>query len=201
MLSYIYGRLEEKSDGIAVIDVNGVGYEVMVTNSCYCALPSLGEMVKIYVYMRVSEDDISLFGFDSLREKNLFLKLLSVSGVGSKTAIQILSGIKLQDLINSNSREDSRYIANIKGIGKKTAERIILELKDKINPFEYVLPIEMKHNIDETKISSVIEDAVLVLVSLGVSKSQATKLCKEVYSTGDSADVIVQNALKNMGNI
>lgn len=199
MLSYISGRLEDKYEGIAIVEAGGLGYEVMVTNSCFCSLPNVGEQVRIYVDLQITkENEIFLYGFDSLREKNLYLQLVSVSGVGSKTALQILSGMKLEDLINSIAREDPRYISNVKGIGKKTAERIVLELKDKINPFEFVLPIEMKHDLVESDNLNIIEDAVLVLVSLGLNKTQATKLCKEVYSNGDTADVVVQKALKNM---
>lgn len=194
MIGFVNGILRFKGDGVAVVECGGIGYEVYLTNSAYCNLPDLDEQVKLFTWMLVKEDEMSLFGFESLEEKSLFLQLISVSGVGAKTALQILSGVKLRDLVNAIVGEDTTLIAKIKGIGKKTAERIVLELKDKLNPYEYVLPLfEAQNQTDPTAIS----DAVVVLTSLGISKQQASMLARKVSSAGDTAEDIVSKALKN----
>jgi len=195
MLAFINGILREKYEGIAVIECGGLGYEVILTNSAFCNLPNEDEQVKLPTYLLVREDEWLIFGFSSVEEKNLFLQLITVSGVGAKTAIQILSGVKQSDLVNSIVSGDSHLIATVKGIGKKTAERIVLELKDKLNPYEYVLPLfETRQESDPTAI----EDAVLVLTSLGINKHQATQLARKVADPSDNAEQIVAKALRNM---
>ena len=196
MFAFLNGILRAKYDGIALIECGGIGYEVVVTNSAYCNLPEIDENVKVYTYLHLREDEIMIFGFESMEEKNLFLRLITVSGVGSKTAIQILSGIKQSDLVNAIVGNNVQLIANIKGIGKKTAERIILELKDKLNPYDYVLPLFDKR--DESN-PTAINDAVMVLTSLGISKQQASILARKVAESTDNAEQIVAKALRNMG--
>ena len=195
MFAFLNGTLRAKYDGIALIECGGIGYEVVVTNSAYCSLPEVDENVKVYTYLHIREDEVMIFGFESMEEKNLFLRLISVSGVGSKTAIQILSGIKQSDLVNAIVGNNVQLIANIKGIGKKTAERIILELKDKLNPYDYVLPLFDKHDESDP---TAINDAVMVLTSLGISKQQASILARKVAQSTDNAEQIVAKALKNM---
>ncbi len=197
MLAFLNGILRAKYEGIAIVECGGVGYEIMVTNSTFCNLPDEDEQVKIYTYMNVREDEITLFGFESMEEKNLFLQLITVGGIGAKTAIQILSGIKQSDLVNSIVAGDVHLIANIKGIGKKTAERIVLELKDKLNPYEYVLPLfDNQSQSDPTAI----DDAVLVLTSLGINKHEASRLARKVATSTDTAEQIVAKSLHEMGN-
>ena len=179
------------------MEVGGVGFLIAVTNSCMANLPNIDEEVKIYTYMQVKEDELSLFGFVSPEEKKFFMQLISVSGVGSKTALQILSAERMTTLISSIINEDSSVIANCKGIGKKTAERIIVELKDKIKPFDYILPNET-NNTASIK-NAAIDDAVVVLTSLGIGKNEALRLAKEVAAENDTAEQIVAKALHNMG--
>jgi len=194
MIGFVNGILRYKFDGLAIVECGGVGYEVFVTNSAYCNLPDVDEQVQLHTWLLVREDEMSLFGFESLEEKSLFLNLISVSGVGAKTALQILSGVKQKDLVNAICSEDTNTIAKIKGIGKKTAERIVLELKDKLNPYDYVLPIFEAQNQTDP---SAIEDAVVVLTSLGITKQKASLLARKVASGGDTAEDIVAKALKN----
>ena len=197
MIGFVNGILRYKFDGLAIVECGGVGYEVFVTNSAFCNLPNVDEQVQLHTWLLVREDEMSLFGFESMEEKSLFLNLISVSGVGAKTALQILSGVKQKDLVNAICSEDTNLIAKIKGIGKKTAERIVLELKDKLNPYNYVLPIfEAQNQTDPSQI----DDAVLVLTSLGISKQKASLLARKVASGGDTAEEIVAKALKNKDN-
>ena len=195
MIGFIKGILKEKDFNNITVDCNGVGFQIFVTNSCMANLPDLDNEVQIYTYLHVREDEMSLYGFVSPEEKRLFLQLITVSGVGSKTAIQILSAERMSAIINSIINEDSSVIASCKGIGKKVAEKIIVELKDKIKPLDYILPNESIFAQNNENI----EGAIIVLTSLGMSKTQASKLAREVASENDTAEQIVAKALHNMG--
>lgn len=195
MIGFIKGILKEKDFNNITVDCNGVGFQIFVTNSCMANLPDIDNEVQIYTYLHVREDEMSLYGFVSQEEKRLFLQLITVSGVGSKTAIQILSAERMSAIINSIINEDSSVIASCKGIGKKVAEKIIVELKDKIRPLDYILPNESIFAQNNENI----EEAVIVLTSLGMSKTQASKLAREVASENDTAEQIVAKALHNMG--
>ena len=199
MLGFIKGILRDKDYDNITVECGGVGFNIMVTNSCMANLPGLDEEVKIYTYLHVREDEMSLYGFESPEEKRLFLQLITVSGVGSKTAIGILSAERMSAIINSIINEDTSVIANCKGIGKKTAERIILELKDKIKPFDYIIPNDNLFDAMQEN-SKALEDALIVLTSLGLSKNDATKKAKEVMSKHDTAEQIVAKVLHDMGN-
>ena len=199
MLGFIKGILRDKDYDNITVECGGVGFNIMVTNSCMANLPGLDEEVKIYTYLHVREDEMSLYGFESPEEKRLFLQLITVSGVGSKTAIGILSAERMSAIINSIINEDTSVIANCKGIGKKTAERIILELKDKIKPFDYIIPNDNLFNAMQEN-SKALEDALIVLTSLGLSKNDATKKAKEVMNKHDTAEQIVAKVLHDMGN-
>ena len=199
MLGFIKGILRDKDYDNITVECGGVGFNIMVTNSCMANLPGLDEEVKIYTYLHVREDEMSLYGFESPEEKRLFLQLITVSGVGSKTAIGILSAERMSAIINSIINEDTTVIANCKGIGKKTAERIILELKDKIKPFDYIIPNDNLFTAMQEN-SKALEDALIVLTSLGLSKNDATKKAKEVMTKHDTAEQIVAKVLRNMGD-
>ena len=199
MLGFVKGILIDKDYDNITVECGGVGFNIMVTNSCMANLPGLDEEVKIYTYLHVREDEMSLYGFESPEEKRLFLQLITVSGVGSKTAIGILSAERMSAIINSIINEDTSVIANCKGIGKKTAERIILELKDKIKPFDYIIPNDNLFDAMQEN-SKALEDALIVLTSLGLSKNDATKKAKEVMTKHDSAEQIVAKVLHDLGN-
>lgn len=196
MIGFLNGILREKLDNYVIIECAGIGYEVLLTNGAYCNMPDENQPVQVYTYMHIRDDELSLFGFDSREEKNLFLQLITVSGVGAKTAIQILSSVKQSDLVASIVGEDVSVIAGVKGIGKKTAERIVLELKDKINPYEYVMPVA-RDDIDTT--TTALADAIVALTSLGISKQNATILARQVADKSDTAEQIIQKALREMG--
>ncbi|MBE7076733.1 MAG: Holliday junction branch migration protein RuvA [Clostridiales bacterium] len=199
MIGFLNGILTDKDYDNVTIECNGVGFLVYVTNSCMVDLPSVGEQVKIYTYLNINkENEISLFGFSSREEKRLFLQLITVSGVGSKTALQILSCERMGVIVNSIINEDPNVIGSCKGIGKKTAERIILELKDKIKPFDYILPND---NILTATVENnqAIEDASVVLMSLGLNRNKAMELAKQCAEKHDTAEQIVAKALHQIG--
>ena len=195
MIGFVKGILREINDTTITVETGGMGFLISVTNSCMANLPKIDEEVKIYTYMHVSEDEMSLYGFVSAEEKKLFLQLISVSGVGNKTAIQILSAERMNAIVSSIINEDVSVIASCKGIGKKTAERIIVELKDKIRPLDYILPTEAIAPVKNANI----DEAVVVLTSLGLNKNEASRIAKEVAVEADSAEQIVAKALHNMG--
>lgn len=197
MIGFIKGILREKDYDNITVEVGGVGFNIYCTKSCMASLPLVDEEVKIYTYLHVREDELSLYGFVSPEEKRLFLQLITVSGIGSKTAIQILSAERMSAIVNSIINEDASVIGSCKGIGRKTAEKIIVELKDKIKPLDYILPNDnlLKATVENNQ---AIEDAVIVLTSLGLSKNNATQLAKEVADKHDTAEQIVAKALHNM---
>ena len=192
MFNYIIGKVTDKTDIYAVIENNNIGFEInMSTYSLQSLL--IGQEVKVFVYYQQKEDGVSLFGFLSREEKDLFLKLISVSGVGPKGAIAILSNITTSDLGVVIAKQDLNALSKVKGVGKKTAERILVELKDKID----ILPMELLNMPEATIESQEIDDAVEVLISLGLTKQEALKGAKQCYKQGDKAEDIIAKALAN----
>jgi holliday junction DNA helicase RuvA len=131
MIARLNGRLLEKSPPLIVVDCNGVGYEVEVPMSTFYNLPELGQPVQLLTHMVVREDAQLLYGFGSEQEKNTFKQLLKVNGIGAKSALSILSGVSVNDLMLAVSQQEVAMLTRVPGIGKKTAERLLLELKDK----------------------------------------------------------------------
>ena len=195
MISFIIGTLEEKSENGVVINCNGMGYEIQTSTATLSTLPLSGEECKIYTYLQVKEDGISLFGFTTVDERELFYKLISVSGVGPKMAITILSEMNISDLIVSILKEDTMALSRIKGLGKKTAERICLELKDKLTPVGGVLIEDKILELDE----NVLDDACEALISLGLSKNEALRLARQNANENSTAEEIIASVLRNMG--
>lgn len=192
MFSYIIGRITEKSEGQITLENNGIGYEINVSSKAMNYLENFDGEVKIYTYYQVREDGVSLYGFYSKEEKDMFLRLITVSGVGPKGAITILSGIDVTDLCVVIASQDVATLSSVKGIGKKTAERIIVELKGKVS-----LDASLLSTPHEKISSSELDDAIEVLVSLGLSKMDATRSAESVYAVGDSAENIITKALSS----
>lgn len=195
MISYIKGEIAEKLNGKLVIECGGMGFSLLVSTATLETVGPIGSEAKVHTIIQVREDDISLIGFSSLEEKNLYELLISISGVGSKVALGILSGMKLTDLIVAIASGDTHALSRIKGLGKKTAERIVLELQDKVTPGG-VTPLERGFIIDN---EDAIEGAYQVLLSLGLTKNEALHLARMYSKDTNSAEEIVANALKNMG--
>lgn len=197
MYSYIIGVVTHKEEGKISLENNGIGYEINVSGFTLDSIEFENEPVKIFTYLVVREDEMSLYGFSCIEEKDMFLKLISVSGIGPKMAIGILSEISISGLITAIASEDLKTICKIKGLGKKTAERLILELKDKVNPME---AIAMGQEIEADEVDEqVFDDAVSTLASLGVGKNEAYKLVKQVATKDMSLEQIITNVLRGMG--
>lgn len=193
MISFLIGIIEEKQENMLVLNVNGVGYEINVSANTLSSLPMEGEKVKILTYMAVREDGVYLFGFSSKEERELFFKLISVSGIGPKMAISILSGLSLSDLVMAIINQDHKLLSKIKGLGKKTAERICLELKDKLSI--------TGENIENASFGGDYnEDAVQMatdtLISLGINKNDAYMLARANATAESTAEEIISKSLR-----
>ena len=171
MIAILKGKLEEKQTTGIVLDVNGVGYELAVPMSTFCNLPDAGREVRLYVQMVVREDAILLYGFLTREEKSAFQALVKVSGIGSKTALAVLSGMSVQDLASAVSNEQSDLLTRVPGIGKKTAARLVLELKGKLGPELEAAAVGPQG----TAPSSVQADVIAGLVALGYSERDAAE--------------------------
>ena len=200
MIAFLVGTIEEKYENVLVMDVNGVGYELLISNNTLVALPNVNETTKVLTYLHVKEDGVALYGFATPEEKSIFMKLITVSGVGPKMAITILSGMKISDLIVAISREDVSLLSKIKGLGKKTAERICLELKDKISTTGFETDLfNYKENLGNFINENALKDAVDTLIALGVNKNEAYGLARANAGDGATAEEIILKVLRQLG--
>ena len=202
MIAILKGKLEEKQTTGIVLDVNGVGYELAVPMSTFCNLPDAGREVRLYVQMVVREDAILLYGFLTREEKSAFQALVKVSGIGSKTALAVLSGMSVQDLASAVSNEQSDLLTRVPGIGKKTAQKLILELKDKMkleDAFELKLAHEQERAaVGAGEVSDGRQEAVEALVALGYSSADALRAVRKVTDVPpDDVEGLLKAALKN----
>lgn len=194
MISYIIGKLTYKDEGQIVVECHGMGYDVSISSQTYETLGVVGDDVKVYTYLVVREDSLSLVGFSTLQEKAMFEKLITVGGVGPKLALTILSGMNTYDLVMAMLSGDTSAISKIKGVGKKTSERIVLELKDKLMGLDDVTPAK---KVDFTP-SKAFDEAVVTMMNLGLNKTDATNLIKSVADENDSVEDLITKALKGM---
>jgi Holliday junction DNA helicase RuvA len=197
MFAYIKGVVEEIAQDSIVLDHDGIGYFIYVPTTVLSQLPGKGVEVKIHTYFQVKEDGFSLFGFLSKEELELFKLLISVNGIGPKAGISILSVLSAEDLRFAIASEDDKAIAQAPGVGKKTAQRVIIDLKDKI---DFVGAVESKMEAGEKNaISGARNDAILALSSLGYSQTESYKAVAEIENA-DEMDVesIIKEALKKL---
>lgn len=192
MYNYITGKVVYSSGNTIVVDNNGIGYEIGASNFTTNKFME-GEIAKIYTYLYVREDTYALYGFSSIEEKTLFLRLIDISGVGPKMAMQILSGADLNSLTVAIATGDVKSLSKIKGLGKKTAELIVVSMRDQVS-------LDLTNA--QSEISAVVEkdaqEAVFALVSLGISNSDAVKIVADVSKTEKGAENIIREALKRL---
>jgi Holliday junction DNA helicase RuvA len=182
MIGQLRGRLLQKKPNLVLIDVQGVGYEVTVPLTSFYDLPGEGNEVVLQVHTHVREDALALFGFGTRREKEFFLKLISISGVGPKLAIAILSGAKVEELAQAIADGNVTRLVSIPGIGRKTAERLVLELKGQITPF--LLPDQVRTAGVPAGTDGMQEDILSALVNLGYPRISAEKALSAVLRSG-----------------
>lgn len=199
MIAFLTGRLAFKAPTHLTLDVQGVGYEVLIPLSTYYALPNLDEVTALNIHTHLREDAIQLFGFLSQSEKELFLLLTTVSGIGPKSALSVLSSLPVTDLVRAIQTEDVEKLATVPGIGKKSAGRIALELKDKmqkIRPGPALTPVS-----DVTSLDGPYEDALSALVNLGYRPQDAKEALKRVTKTAAGPMVLkdlIREGLKEL---
>lgn len=206
MIAYVNGILENLEEGNAVIDVNGVGYNVNISGSTMDRMPGIGEVVKLYTYTNVKEDAFTLFGFLSRDELNLFKMLITVNGIGPKGGLSILSVMTPDDVRFAILAGDSKSLAKAPGIGKKTAERITLELRDKLKLSEDDLLGGGGVSSSDVSVSdgdnAARDEAVAALVALGYNSGDAMKAVRKVLAANKEAandtEVLLKLALKEM---
>lgn len=196
MFSYIKGEVKIKANNFIAIDVNNIGFKIFMTEKEIQQI-EIGDIVKVYTYMRVKEDDISLFGFLSNDELTMFELLISVGGIGAKSATQILSNIEPTDFALSVITEDVSKLKRLPGIGAKTAQRIILELKDKIKTNEAITNEE-----SETRAisSQNVQDAIDALQVLGYNRKSIQKAFEKIVSNDKSVEELIKEGLKELAN-
>ncbi|MBR1507360.1 MAG: Holliday junction branch migration protein RuvA [Eubacterium sp.] len=199
MISYIKGIITDKTEDGVVIETGGIGFGVNASVNTVASLPSVGDEAIVYTFMNVKEDDISLYGFSQKTDIDIFKKLISVSGIGPKGALSIMSSLSTDDLITAIMAGDVKAISAANGIGKKTAERVILELKDKIDLEELYTS---SANAPSAKLSMEdqnIKDTILALTALGISASDAARAVKAVPDAGEmTAEQLLKASLKNV---
>lgn len=195
MIAYVKGVLDEKNIDRVIVDCGGVGYEVWIPLSTFDRLPAEGEQVKLFTYHVVREDAQLLYGFASQQERSMFELMTGVSGVGPKLALTILSGLTVGDLQLAITQADSKRLASVKGIGKKTAERLVIELRGKINPIEALANATAETSREQ---SAVLLDAMLALTALGFSEDIARAKVQKVLEDEphlDNVEAIIKKAL------
>mgnify|MGYP001018222309 CR=1 FL=1 len=194
MLGFVSGKVVSLYEGTAVVENNGLGFELAVSSNTLDSLKT-GADVKLFTYLQLREDGLTLFGFATVEE--MFLKLISVSGIGPKVALSVLSGLKMSDLSSAIVTGDIALLTSVKGLGKKTAERIVLELKDKVDVSREAF-VNVSPAAKGSLLSSEANEAVSVLVSLGLSRQDAAARIKNASENGaETTEELLSYALKN----
>ncbi|WP_312044926.1 Holliday junction branch migration protein RuvA [Anaerotignum sp.] len=196
MISYIKGTLAHRGESYIILENGGIGYQIFVSAGFLSRMPEAGKEIKIFTYMSVKEDGISLFGFTSKEEQEMFLKLLTVGGVGPKGALGFLSQLTPQEIVMAILSADAKTLSKAPGVGKKTAQRVILELKDKCTTEDAIaVPMEM---VDGDAVGGAKFEAIEALTALGYSRSEAAKAVGMVAAEGMTTEDILKAALKKM---
>lgn len=199
MYAFIEGTLQERSS-VVVVDAQGVGYELNVGERQRLSLPAPGERVRLYTHLVVREDEMTLYGFLSLDERQVFRALLSVNGVGPKVALSVLGSEQADEVLRGIRRGDPKPLLSVKGIGKKTAERVVLELEDKAAAWAIVSAGDSHASKAAAGISGPAAEAVLALQSLGVGPDRAAEVVASVLGDGPAVSVeeLLRAALRQL---
>lgn len=196
MIAYVEGVISEKTPTRIIVEVNGIGYELLIPVSTFEKLPEIGRKEKLLTYQHVREDVLQLFGFLTPQEKTMFMKLISVTGVGPKLALGILSGCHVENLKNYIANGEVATLTRLPGLGKKTAERLVLELRDKLEASE---PQKGQPHVATAGVGRKLQEAVLALVSLGYTNSSAEKAISQIMAKEPDLpiDELIRRALQS----
>ena len=194
MIAYLSGKLLEKHANSVIVDVGGVGYEVTIPLSTFYEIGEPGSHIELRIYTHVREDAIQLFGFKTKRERDLYLKLISVQGIGAKSGVTMLSGMSADEIVAAIRSNDLGRLTAIPGVGRKTAERLVIELRDKVGDLAAAAGAAASISADELPADVVFEDALSALVNLGYQRAAAERALKKVVQEG--TDMSVQKLLR-----
>ncbi len=195
MIAQLRGKLLDKQPPALLLDVNGVGYQVEAPMSTFYVLPAIGEEMVIHTHMVVREDAQLLYGFASLQERSLFRNLIKVNGVGAKLGLAILSGVSVADFKGYVMEDNSAALVRLPGIGKKTAERLIIEMRDRIGDIESA-GVTTQAVLASGGPARPVADAVAALTGLGYKPQDASRMVRQVESDGLSSEEIIRRALQ-----
>lgn len=198
MISFIKGILADKGVNSLIIECNGMGFEITVSKFCFDKVGEIGEEITIYTYLHVREDEMSLYGFFNKFEKEVFSKLLLVNGVGPKMAINILSGVSAEDLSFAIATQNAGALKNIKGVGAKIRDRILLELKEKMDALSHLANVSISGQEADTT-SEAYNSALNVMIDWGVPKVQAQDIMGKIYNAGDDLETLIAKAFRELG--
>ena len=201
MIGRLRGTLVEKHPPHLILDVGGIGYELEVPMSTLYRLPAVGEPLTLHTHLVVREDAQLLYGFFEKRERELFRELIRLNGVGPKLALALMSGLDVDELVRCVQAQDTSALVKVPGVGKKTAERLLVELKDRFKTWETLpgmaaLVIEPRPG---PAVSSAESDALSALISLGYKPQEASRAVSAVLEDGLSSEELIRRALKGMG--
>ena len=194
MISYLKGKIQNKGQGFVIINIQDIGYKIFVNEALYAEL-DIGQVSELYIYQQVREDALNLYGFENLEQLEMFEMLLSISGVGPKSALGVLTIANIADIKESISRGDSSLLVKVSGIGQKTAERMVLELRDKI--------VHTTHGIQQTTSGGKIQassDEIDALMALGYSLQQAREALARVDPKLKDSGERIKEALRSISN-
>ena len=199
MISFIRGSLERRAENFIIIESGGIGYQVFVSPATLARLPQTGAEVKVYTYLDVKEGGISMYGFSSSDEQEMFHKLLTVSGVGPKGALGFLAQLTPRQLILAILSDDGKTLCQAPGVGRKTAQRVVLELKDKFRTEETLEQGEMwQRELSPTGGTDARFEAIDAMMALGYSRNEAGKAVNAIAAEGMTTEDILKAALKKM---
>jgi Holliday junction DNA helicase RuvA len=201
VIGRLRGTLVEKQPPHLILDVNGVGYELEVPMTTLYRLPAVGEPLTLHTHLVVREDAQLLYGFADKRDRQLFRELIRLNGVGPKLALALMSGLEVDELVRCVQAQDTSVLVKIPGVGKKTAERLLVELKDRFKSWETVpgmLELGIEPNL-AAPVSSAESDALSALLSLGYKPQEASRAVAAVKQDGLSSEDLIRRALKGMG--
>jgi Holliday junction DNA helicase RuvA len=198
MIAYLSGKLLEKQANTVIVDVGGIGYEVTIPLSTFYELGEIGSDVQLRIFTHVREDALQLFGFKTERERLLYLKLISVQGIGAKSGITMLSGMNADEIIVAIRTDNLARLTSIPGVGRKTAERLVIELRDKLNDLTSAASQQqltsVSGGVNVSSVDAVYDDALSALTNLGYQRNAAEKALKQAIQ--DGTEMSVQKLLR-----
>lgn len=202
MIGRLRGNIIEKQPPVTLLEVGGVGYEVQMPMSCFYELPEVGQEAIVYTHFVVREDAQLLYGFNTTRERALFREVIKANGVGPKLGLAILSGMTAEQFVDCVEREDISTLVKLPGVGKKTAERLVVEMKDRLKGWStgdlFSSEQPTRTGISTPSTNATVDEAVSALVALGYKDVQAMKIVKQVSEPNMSSEALIRAALRAM---